>query len=298
MPGRRRSNLLGELLRRWPFNYTVLRCLNVVDGNFLKRVPELTYRGCREELTQTTHRRSLMKLEKRNTWEGWAVGYIVFHEFHDIWYYREISEYRDQRREMLRVARALGTRLRRAPVEQLWKGGRIRLVDRPSLIEVLKGLKSGDWRVLIIDDMGKLALNRAEAALLMLTLRDWGVRVIECATLWDLTDECDRWSQEFDASDPRVRSRALREFVELKKRVTRLSHGVKAGRKPFGELPGEADVIQRILRLRRMRSDGTRLSYQKIADELNDDGVPPRKGEKWYAKTIQGIVKRTRPNLD
>jgi len=35
--------------------------------------------------------------------------------------------------------------------------------------------------------------------------------------------------------------------------------------------------------------------YQAVADQLNAAGTPPRKGKKWYASTIRGIVLRGKP---
>ena len=35
-----------------------------------------------------------------------------------------------------------------------------------------------------------------------------------------------------------------------------------------------------------------RMSYQKIADELNRRGMKPRKANKWEAKTVYNILQR------
>jgi len=57
------------------------------------------------------------------------------------------------------------------------------------------------------------------------------------------------------------------------------------GRKPYGDRPGEADALAKIMQL---RSKG--LSYDAIADTLNSDGVVTRYGGTWFGSTIRKIV--------
>ena len=54
------------------------------------------------------------------------------------------------------------------------------------------------------------------------------------------------------------------------------------GRKPYGTRPGEAEVIER---MKKLREQGT--AVDKIAETLNIEGIKPRAGRKWYATTFQ-----------
>ena len=63
------------------------------------------------------------------------------------------------------------------------------------------------------------------------------------------------------------------------------------GRKPFGFRDGEAEVISQIFTMRQSRH----LSFERIAKELNAEGVKTRMGQPWGASTVQNIVKRGRP---
>ena len=64
------------------------------------------------------------------------------------------------------------------------------------------------------------------------------------------------------------------------------------GRKPYGQKPGEQEVLNRIYAL-----DDSGLCHQSIADALNQDGIPARmahKGKVWSRSTIQKILARDR----
>ncbi len=52
--------------------------------------------------------------------------------------------------------------------------------------------------------------------------------------------------------------------------------GRRRGPPPFGGLPGEAEVVERIRALR-----ASKLSLQKIADALNAEEAPTRTGAPW-----------------
>ena len=83
--------------------------------------------------------------------------------------------------------------------------------------------------------------------------------------------------------------RAARERIRAKE-------GRCEGRKPFGYYPGEQQTLEVIRQLRRSRG-GKRLSYQKIADELNARGRPTRQGRPWGASAVQAIIKKQMPSL-
>jgi hypothetical protein len=59
------------------------------------------------------------------------------------------------------------------------------------------------------------------------------------------------------------------------------------GRKPYGYKPGETEIINTMRSLR-----ASRLSYDKIAEALNANGIPSRSGILWNGCTISRILKR------
>jgi len=74
----------------------------------------------------------------------------------------------------------------------------------------------------------------------------------------------------------------------------RMASGKCEGRKAFGEKNGEPETVALMRSLRRKRS-GKRLSFAKIADELNRRSVPTRTGTKWQTTTVRNILSRLVP---
>jgi DNA invertase Pin-like site-specific DNA recombinase len=65
----------------------------------------------------------------------------------------------------------------------------------------------------------------------------------------------------------------------------RAREGRCEGRKRYGTMPGESEVIDRVCALRK-----SGLALDKIAETLNRDAVKPRAGSKWYPTTISRIL--------
>lgn len=57
------------------------------------------------------------------------------------------------------------------------------------------------------------------------------------------------------------------------------------GRKPFGHYPGERRAIER---MRALRNDGA--GYQRIAEALDSEGLPTRKGSPWQPASVRRIL--------
>jgi DNA invertase Pin-like site-specific DNA recombinase len=73
----------------------------------------------------------------------------------------------------------------------------------------------------------------------------------------------------------------LKSARDRKKRDTGSCEGVKR----YGTLNGESDVLDRMTR---MRSEG--MTFDAIAAELNEHGVPTRYGKAWYGTTVRKIL--------
>lgn len=59
------------------------------------------------------------------------------------------------------------------------------------------------------------------------------------------------------------------------------------GRKPYGFYEGEGAIIHR---MKSLRAEG--LGVDRIATQLNTDGIAPRKGTKWFGSAVNGILSR------
>lgn len=66
-------------------------------------------------------------------------------------------------------------------------------------------------------------------------------------------------------------------------------YGFEVKNSRYRQINGKIEVIRTIARLRRKPKLGKRLSFQKIADQLNDKAIPAPMGKKWYAPTVRYI---------
>lgn len=80
----------------------------------------------------------------------------------------------------------------------------------------------------------------------------------------------------------------LRAARERKRSTTGRCEGVR----PFGEHPGEAEIVAYIKQLRRKKRGAARLSFARIAERLNAEGVPTRHGGPWQPSTVAAICGR------
>jgi DNA invertase Pin-like site-specific DNA recombinase len=177
------------------------------------------------------------------------------------------------------------------------------LEDRPGLAALLDRIESNGVRVVLLENASRLARDYIVSETILEQFRARGVKVFDSEGI-ELTAP--------DDSDPtrRLIRQVLASVSEFDRRVTvlklraareriRRRDGRCEGRKPFGATPAEEVVLDRILKLRRHGNPmkGARLSFQKIAETLNAEGVATRTGKPWAPATVFGIVKRLRPAL-
>jgi site-specific DNA recombinase len=87
------------------------------------------------------------------------------------------------------------------------------------------------------------------------------------------------------------KSRLVKKLRKAREAV-REKDGRCEGVKPYGSLAGEQETVKRIRDLHRKPKGKKRMSYQKIADALNSQGIKPRAAGQWEAKTVYNIINR------
>ena len=174
--------------------------------------------------------------------------------------------------------------------------------DRPVFVEMLAAILSNGVRTIVVESLDRLARDMAVQIALLGELRRRGVALIAANTGEDVTTTDDPMREAmvqiqgvFAQLDKRLLVRKLRVAREAKRKTTGRCEGVK----PFGALPGEQAIVERIVSLRQYGAamKGARLSFDKIAAALNLEGVPSRTGRPWSGATVFGIVERCRPGL-
>jgi DNA invertase Pin-like site-specific DNA recombinase len=201
-----------------------------------------------------------------------------------------------QREAIARYAKAAGLELVDEYRDEGVSGTK-ELEDREGLSDLLARIRSNGVRVVLVERADRLARDLIVGELILNQFRDLGVKVIAADSGIELTSG--------DADDPTrtLIRQVLGAVAQFEKAVIvsklkaarvrkRRAEGRCEGRKPFGTRPGEAAIVERILKLRRKPRGGERLSFAAIAERLNAEGAPTRTGRPWVAETVRGIVQR------
>jgi DNA invertase Pin-like site-specific DNA recombinase len=175
--------------------------------------------------------------------------------------------------------------------------GRNELDDREGLSALLEGIAGNGIRVVIIENASRLARDLLVQEAVLDRFRTLSVAVIG-ADGTDLTVA--------DGDPTRVLIRQIlgavaqfdKAMIVAKLRAARDRKRREAGRcdgaKPFGDLDGEVETLDRIRQLRRKPRRGPRLSFGEVAAILNQEQRQTRHGRRWARGTVHALCKRLR----
>ena len=190
-----------------------------------------------------------------------------------------------QREAIQRYADAHGIKIARW-FEERAVCGATEWEHRPAWSEMVQKLNG--VRTIIVEKVERLARD--------LGVQEWILRDLKqrAVTLVSATEE------DLDADPTRVLFRQMlgaiaqydRAMTVLKLRAARkrvkAATGRCEGRKPYGDLPGEADVLAR---MKELRAQGS--TVDSIAAALNAEGVHTRiDGGRWFGSTVAKIIRR------
>lgn len=160
------------------------------------------------------------------------------------------------------------------------------LEDRPALSELMIALHSNGTRLVLIEKLDRLARDLMIQETIVADLRKNGFDLVSVLEPDLMADDPSRkmMRQIFGAVAEYEKS-----MIVLKLRGARIRAKAKTGRcegaKPYGTLPGEAEVIERMKALQR-----SGLGFDRIAAALNAEGIKPRRGARWWGQTINNIL--------
>src|SRR5438093_506522 len=150
--------------------------------------------------------------------------------------------------------------------------------DRPEFNKMVATILADGVRTILVESLDRLARDVMVQSLLLAKLAQHEIRLINCVTGEDVTASMSEdpmrkaliqiQSVFSELEKSRLVSK-LRRAREAKKQLT----GKCEGRKEFGERPGESEIIELMRSLRRKR-EGKRMSFARIAEELNTRKVP------------------------
>ena len=160
--------------------------------------------------------------------------------------------------------------------------------SRPALFELMELVKS-TGAVVIIEKLDRLARDLMVSESILADFQRRGATVISVA-------EPDLCSSEPTRILMRQMMSAFAQYeksmIVLKLRGARQRMKVRVGRcegaKPFGESAHEQATVNRITALRE-----TGMGMDRIAESLNNEGLRPRRAERWYASTVRSVLIRS-----
>ena len=159
-------------------------------------------------------------------------------------------------------------------------------MDRPAWAEMITALHGNSVRTIIIEKLDRLARDLMVQEATIADLQKHGFTLISVA------------EPDLMASDPtRILMRQLmgavaqydKSQIVLKLRGARMRMRAKEGRcegrKPYGYYDGEQAVIER---MQELRSAG--MGFDRIAAQLNNEGLKTRTGARWHGLVINRIM--------
>jgi len=170
--------------------------------------------------------------------------------------------------------------------------------DRPALSELFAAIVANGVRVVLIERADRLARDVMVGEILLSQFQKKGVAVIEAENGIDLTaDDPDNATATLVRQILSVVSQFEKTSIVAKLRKARARKRAETGRcegvKPFGNQAGETETIAVMRHLRRKPiGKSKRMSFAKIAAELDDLGHASRSGKPWTAEAIRKILGR------
>ncbi len=159
-------------------------------------------------------------------------------------------------------------------------------MDRPAFAEMMTALHSNGVRTIVIEKLDRLARDLMVQEATIADLQKHSFTLVSVA------------EPDLMASDPtRILMRQLmgavaqydKSQIVLKLRGARMRKRAKEGRcegrKPYGFYDGEEAVIERMNALR-----ATGLGFDRVAVQLNTEGLKTRTGARWHGLVVNRIL--------
>ena len=168
--------------------------------------------------------------------------------------------------------------------------------NREQYQAMLTYLRSGNAGAVLVGALDRLGRNQRELLTAAWGFQDMGVELVTIDKAFDARDIVDAAiapmmaQMESEKISMRVRG-AISRAVRAGSKVGPAPYGyrkhIREGGAPEWEQdPTQAAVVLRMYELRVFAAAG----YRRIADTLNDEGVPSRSGGTWTATTVQKIL--------
>jgi len=158
--------------------------------------------------------------------------------------------------------------------------------SRPAFSEMMAALLSNGTRTVLVERLDRVARDLMVQESVIADLQRKGLTLISVSEPDLLSDDPSRvlMRQMLGAFFQYEKTLLVAKLRGARQRI-RAREGRCEGRKRYGAMPGESEVIERV---RALRNGG--MALDKIAHQLNADGVKPRAGAKWYPTSVSRIL--------
>ncbi|HEV2202214.1 MAG TPA: recombinase family protein [Bryobacteraceae bacterium] len=164
--------------------------------------------------------------------------------------------------------------------------GAIESMNRPAWRELMAALLANGVRTIVIERLDRLARDLMVQETVIADLHKRGFTLLSAAEPDLMAKDPTRILMrqlmgavaQYDKSQTVLKLRVARDRIREKQ-------GTCEGRKPFGYRDGEGDTLAR---MEHLRQEG--LAYDKIASQLNAEGLAPRSSGQWYPGVVRRIL--------
>lgn len=160
------------------------------------------------------------------------------------------------------------------------------LGDRPALVELLDALAASKVKLVLIEKLDRLARDLMVQETIIGDLRKRGFDLVSVTEPDLLQTDPTRvlMRQIFGAISQYEKTMIVMKLRGARQRK-KAAEGRCEGRKPYGTFEGEGAAIDR---MRELRVSG--LGFDRIAAQLNAEGVKPRAGDRWHGIVVNRIL--------
>ncbi len=166
------------------------------------------------------------------------------------------------------------------------------LGDRPAFVEMMTALHADGVDLVLIEKLDRLARDQVVQELILRDLRKHGFDLIPVMEPDLVQDDPSNPTRTLIRQIMGAVAQYEKSLIVLKLRGARQRKRAKTGRcegaKPYGSLPGETAVIER---MKQLRASG--LGFDRIATKLNAEAIRPRRGKQWWGLAVNKILSRS-----
>jgi len=164
------------------------------------------------------------------------------------------------------------------------------LENRPALQQLLVALHSNGIRLVLIEKLDRLARDLMIQESIVADMKRNGFEIVSVSEPDMCSDDPSRVliRQILGAFAQYERAMIVQKLRGARQRI-RAKAGRCEGRKPYGHVPSEQAILER---MKALRTSGA--TYEAIADALNSEGVTPRNvNASWHAGHVHRLLTRS-----